>query len=138
MTEIFFVLTVVYAAYVIFVAMRDDTKAHVIDDSAPAMWSVNKELKPLIPEKPMAQLIEKPTLKTTKVATTKTGLKNPQTGEIATSYANYRFMKRWIKEALVTEGLLEKVYKNNELTPEIENEIKAAIGRLENLENYQA
>jgi hypothetical protein len=139
MTEIFFVLTVIYAAYVIVVAVRDNKKPHVIDDSAPAMWSVTNDVKPLISEKPMAQIIEKPVVKATvKVATTKTGLKNPQTGEIATSYANYRFMKRWIKEALVTEGLLEKIYKNNELTPEIESEIKAAMVRLEKLENYQA
>jgi hypothetical protein len=138
MTEIFFVLTIIYAAYVIVVAIREDKKAPVIDDSAPAMWSVAKDVKPLIPEKPMAQIIEKPASKTTKIAVTKTGLKNPQTGEIATSYANYRFMKRWIKEALVAEGLLEKIYKNNELTPEIESEIKAAIVRLENLEMYRA
>lgn len=138
MTEIFFVLTIIYAAYVIFVAIRDDKKAHVIDDSAPAMWSVTNGVKPLIPEKPMAQIIEKPAPKTTKITATKTGLKNPETGEIATSYANYRFTKRWIKEALVAEGLLEKVYKTTELTPEIEIAIKEAISRLETLKNYQA
>jgi hypothetical protein len=139
MTEIFFVLTIIYAAYVIVVAIREDKKPHVIDDSAEALMSRTVHtVPPLIPEKPMAQIIEKPVTKTTKVATVKTGLKNPQTGEIATSYANYRFMKRWIKEALVAENLLEKVYKNNELTPEIEIIIKEAISRLESLENYQA
>jgi hypothetical protein len=139
MTEIFFVLTIIYAAYVIVVAIREDKKPHVIDDSAEALMSRTVHtVPPLIPEKPMAQIIEKPVTKTTKVATAKTGLKNPQTGEIATSYANYRFMKRWIKEALVAENLLEKVYKNNELTPEIEIIIKEAISRLESLENYQA
>ena len=139
MTEIFFVLTIIYAAYVIVVAIREDKKPHVIDDSAEALMSRTVHpVPPLIPEKPMAQIIEKPVTKTAKIATIKTGLKNPQTGEIATSYANYRFMKRWIKEALVAEGLLEKVYKNNELTPEIEITIKDAISRLESLENYQA
>ena len=59
------------------------------------------------------------------------------TGEIATSYANYRFAKRWIKEALVTEGLVEKVYKNNELDADIEALIKAALVKLEGLAGYQ-
>ncbi len=137
MTEIFFVLTVIYAAYVIYSVVKDQKPAKVIDDSAPAMMSVTQGIKPLIPEKPMAQPIEKPVMKTTKMAT-KTGLKNPETGEIATSYTNYRFTKRWIKDALVAEGLLEKVYKNNELTPDIELTIKSAISQLENRARYQA
>jgi hypothetical protein len=136
MTEIFFVLTVIYAAYVIFSVVSDNKKAKIIDDSAPAMMSV-ANVKPLIPEKVMAQPLVKPVAKTAKVSATKTGLKNPQTGEIATSYANYRFMKRWIKEALVAEGLLEKVYKNNELNTEIELKIKDAVAILEGLERYQ-
>ena len=65
------------------------------------------------------------------------GLKDPKTGDIATTYSNYRFSKRWIKEALVTEGLLEKVYKNNELNAEIEASIKAAIAKLESIEQYK-
>ncbi len=136
MAEIFFVLTVIYAAYVIFSVVSDTKKPKIIDDSAPAMMSVTNS-KPLIPEKIMAQPLVKPAQKTAKMPATKTGLKNPQTGEIATSYTNYRFMKRWIKEALVSEGLLEKNYKNNELTAEIEIKIKNAIAILEGLERYQ-
>ncbi|MBL6986656.1 MAG: hypothetical protein ISR72_06390 [Methylobacter sp.] len=67
-----------------------------------------------------------------------TGLKNPKTAEIATSYSNYRFTKRWIKDALVAEGLLEKVYKNNELNAETEAKIKEAIGKLEAMDKYKA
>lgn len=137
MTEIFFVLTVIYAAYVIYSVASDSKKARIIDDSAPAMMSVATSVKPLIPEKVMAQPLVKPVAKTAKPATKKTGLKNPETGEIVSSYANYRFMKRWIKEALVAEGLLEKVYKNNELNAEIEVEIKVAITNLESLERYK-
>lgn len=139
MTEFFFVLTVIYAAYVIFVTVTDKKKPHVVDDSAPAMFSVANTAKPLIPENIKAQPLVKPTTspKTAKVAATKTGLKNPQTGEIATGYANYRFMKRWIKEALVAEGLLEKVYKNNELNDEVEVKIKEAIAQLEVTNHYQ-
>jgi len=65
------------------------------------------------------------------------GLKDPATGEISSSYSNYRFTKRWIKDALVTEGLLPKVYKNAELDTAIEAEIKAAVIKLEALAKYK-
>lgn len=68
----------------------------------------------------------------------KQGLKDPKTGEVTKSYTNYYFAKRWIKEALVTEGLLEKVYKNNEIDATTEKLIKDAIAKLENMEKYQA
>ncbi len=66
-----------------------------------------------------------------------TGLKDPKTGEVATSYSNYRFTKRWIKEALVAEKLLEKVYKNDELNANVEGQIKAAIIKLEGMKKYK-
>lgn len=141
MTEIFFVLTVIYAAYVIFVSVTDKEKPHVIDDSAAAMFSVREVpiVKPLIPESIKTKPLEKPvsTAKVTKDVSKKAALKNPQSGEIVTSYGNYRFMKRWIKEALVAEDLLEKVYKNNELTDEVEIKIKEALTKLEEIERYQ-
>ena len=68
----------------------------------------------------------------------KRGLKNPATGEVATPYSNYRFTKRWIKEALVAEKLLEKIYKNDELTADIELKIKSAVLKLETIDKYQA
>jgi hypothetical protein len=138
MTEFFFVLTVIYAAYVIYNVVSDSKKTKVIDDSAPAMMSVAANVKPLIPEKVMAQPLVKTVTKSAKVVAIKAGLKNPETGEIVSSYANYRFMKRWIKEALVVEGLLEKVYKNNELNAEIEVKIKEAVAQLESIERYRA
>jgi hypothetical protein len=66
------------------------------------------------------------------------GLKDPKTGEVVTAYSNYRFTKRWIKEALVAEGLLEKVYAGNELNADTEAKIKAAIGKLETMDKYKA
>ena len=56
---------------------------------------------------------------------------------MATTYSNYRFTKRWIKDALVTEGLLDQVYKNAELTDAVEANIKTAIIKLEALDNYK-
>ncbi|MDA1342491.1 MAG: hypothetical protein O2966_01140, partial [Proteobacteria bacterium] len=66
-----------------------------------------------------------------------TGLKDPKTGEVATNYSNYRFTKRWIKEALVTENLVDKVYKNDELNAGIEAKIRAGIAKLEGMKKYQ-
>ena len=68
----------------------------------------------------------------------KISLKNPVTGEIDAPHSNYRFTKRWIKEALVTEGLLNKVYKNTELDGAVEERIKAAVSKLEAMDNYRA
>ena len=77
--------------------------------------------------------------KTTAVtAAQSTGLKNPKTGEVATAYSNYRFTKRWIKEALVAESLLEKVYTANELNAEVDAKIKEAIAKLEAMDKYKA
>ena len=65
------------------------------------------------------------------------GLKDPKTGEVATAYGNYRFAKRWIKEALVSEKLVDKVYKNDELNANVEAKIKAGIVKLEGMKKYQ-
>jgi hypothetical protein len=141
MTEIFFVLTMIYAAYVIFVVATEKKKPiiHSVDESAEALTHPTHYVPPLMPEKPMAQPLVKSATKAVKTAMVKTtGLKNPETGEISKSYANYRFMKRWIKEALVSENLLEKIYKNQELNPELEAKIKEAITSLENMERYSA
>lgn len=66
------------------------------------------------------------------------GLKDPITGDVATAYSNYRFTKRWIKDALVAEGLLEKVFTANELNAETDAKIKAAIAKLEAMDKYKA
>ena len=69
--------------------------------------------------------------------TEKKGLRNPLTGEITTSYSNYRFTKRWIKDALVLEGLVSKVYSNTELNAAIETTIKSALVKLEAIDKYK-
>jgi hypothetical protein len=66
------------------------------------------------------------------------GLKDPKTGDIAATYSNYRFTKRWIKDALVAEGLLDKVYTNNELNADTDAKIKEAIKKLEAIDKYKA
>lgn len=76
--------------------------------------------------------------KTTTAAAQSAGLKDPKTGDVATAYSNYRFTKRWIKDALVAEGLLERVYTANELNAEIDAKIKEAIAKLEAMDKYKA
>jgi hypothetical protein len=138
MTEIFFVLTVIFIAY-IFCTLVGDKKAA----AQSATPTIEPEKTALLPElikketvKPIPAKAIKP-IPSPKVTVVKKGLKNPSTGEIATSYANYRFTKRWIKDVLVSEGLLEKVYKNNELDAEAEVLIKAAIAKLEAMTAYK-
>lgn len=65
-------------------------------------------------------------------------LRDPQTGETASVPSNYRFAKKWVKEALVAEGLLDKVYKNNELDESANEKIKAALEQLKTLAKYHA
>ena len=64
-------------------------------------------------------------------------LRNPETGDVSAVPTNYRFAKRWIKTALVEEGLLDKVYRNNELDEEASAAVKAALGSFKELEKYQ-
>ena len=63
-------------------------------------------------------------------------LRNPSTGEVSPIPSNYRFAKKWIKEALVSEGLLTKVYKNSELNEALNLKTKEAIEKFKHLEKY--
>ncbi len=65
-------------------------------------------------------------------------LRDPKTGEVSPVPGNYRFAKKWIKEAMVAEGLLPKVYKNSELTETLNAKAKSAIEQFKHLEKYHA
>jgi hypothetical protein len=69
---------------------------------------------------------------------TAVNLRDPKTGEIASIPANYRFAKRWIKDALVAEGLLDKVYKNSDLDDTNAAKVKGALDKLKAMSKYQA
>jgi hypothetical protein len=64
-------------------------------------------------------------------------LRNPKTGEITKVPHSYPFAKRWIKEALVAEGLLEKMYSNHELNPRVNAQTKKALATLKTMVKYQ-
>jgi hypothetical protein len=149
MTEGLFILTTIFVAYVVYVLVNE-RKANA--KSVTPTIKPDKQLGPVEPSMPLA--VEKPAEdkqkkpETIKPAATKSevtpaadtgkkGIKDPKTGEVATAYNNYRFTKRWIKEALVAEGLLEKVYKNNELDAATEAKIKEAIQKLEAMDKYR-
>jgi outer membrane biosynthesis protein TonB len=105
--------------------------------------TVTKEAAPKVAAKPTATKTttaakSTPAKKAATPAVKSAGLKDPKSGEVVTSYSNYRFIKRWIKDALVTEGLLEKVYAANELNTATDSAIKEAIAKLEAMDKYKA
>lgn len=65
-------------------------------------------------------------------------LRNPATGELTAAPGNYRFAKKWVKEALVQEKLLDKIYKPNELDDATSLKVKEAIDKLRGMKKYQA
>ena len=141
MTEGLFVLTVIFVAYVVYQVMNDKksgekTAAVSKDKPVPAATpkpqpEVKKEAAPTLES---AAASAAPVTE----AAPKTGLRNPETGEVTAAFTNYRFAKRWIKEALVAEGLLDKIYKNNELDADAEAKIKDAVAKLEAMPKYKA
>jgi hypothetical protein len=64
-------------------------------------------------------------------------LRNPATGEVSPLPTNYRFAKKWIKEALVAENLLDRVYKQNELDDAASQRVKEALEKLRQMDKYQ-
>ena len=144
MAELFFILTVIFVSYVVFVVIGDKKGGIAVNKTAaakpaaePTVSVVSAEtekpaLKPVI-SKPVSS--KNPAAKTATVAGD--SLKNPQTGEITKIPTNYAFAKRWIKDALVTEGLLEKVYKNNELDEAAKLKIQEALQKLQAIDKYQ-
>jgi len=132
MFELLFVLTTIFVASIFYQAVNNQKQEPINTHTTQAKLATTVGLleTPILATK-------SPAPKTAKPGTKKGSIKNPLTGEIATIASNYRFTKRWIKEALVTEGLLSKVYKNNELNEETEVLIKTAVLALESLNKYQ-
>lgn len=146
MAELLFILVTVYVAYVIFVVVECEKrkkeearqaarasmqKAPEVRTQAPARPAVTP--KPASTPKPAAPA-PKPAAAAPAKANT---LKNPETGEVVRVPNNYRFAKRWIKEALVSEGLVDKIYKNNELDEAASAKIQAALEKLKAMPKYQ-
>ncbi|WP_445372538.1 hypothetical protein ACH518_08175 [Methylomonas sp. HW2-6] len=158
MAELLFIATTIFVAYVIFVVLggkKDTSESPQAEAAKPeavkpapqpepaappaAVKTAEKSAKPA-PAKPSAKTATKAAPAkpaTTKPAANADSLKNPKTGEVAKFPASYAFAKRWIKDALVEEGLLDKVYKNNELDEAANAKIQAALQQLRTLDKYQ-
>lgn len=159
MTELLFGLTVIFVGYVIYEVFK--TVSETYGGSPPA---ANSEPRPIedapgapataladesvssapaedAPSAPAAAPADKPApTESASVEDTERGLhlRNPANGEVAPVPTNYRFAKKWIKEALVAEGLLDRVYKPNELDDAASRKVKEALEKFRHLEKYQA
>ncbi len=160
MSEVFFVLTVIYIAYVIYGVSDDEVQ--IDQPTKPDIASTKKS--PVPPEevevarKSPAKPQESTAKSTPDKAVAKTGspteakikktaapkielrtveMKNPKTGEQAKVANNYRMVKRWVKEALVEEQLLEKIYKNSELDDEAKVKVAKALSIIKAMDKYK-
>lgn len=162
MAELLFIATTIFVAYVIFVAVgknetpepskpetnsappapADPAPATIAEkaiDPEPAITKPSSKRTPAKPKTASAKKAPAAPAPTPAAASTTPAdsLKNPKTGEIAKIPASYSFAKRWIKDALVEEGLVEKVYKNNELNDETNAKIQSALQQLKAMAKYQ-
>ena len=154
MAEFFFILTVIFIAYIVFEGENNsgqDISKKVHDANLfnpPGKKTVSAETTVTAanhgsPEKtkPVQPVKFKP--KVNKLAAPKIELrtvvmKNPATGEEVKVSSNYRMVKRWVKEALVEEGLLEKIYKNNELDDSAKAIVADALSIINAMDKYKA
>ncbi len=144
MTEVLFTLTVIFAAYIAYVIVNEKKVADKFPESEPLAKAVvaveatqpEPAIKENVAKNKPSVIVKKPVIASTSPSG-KGSIRNPKTGEIAVVTSNYRFTKRWIKEALVTEGLLSKIYKNNELDAETDILIKSALLKLEAIDKYR-
>ncbi|WP_019866062.1 hypothetical protein [Methylovulum miyakonense] len=145
MTEILFILTTIYVAYVVYSIINGQKTSLASPKPEIQIQAEVKQAKPEIiverKERPVTirkNAVKAPVVTEKPVVAAKGSVRDPITGEVATVTANYRFTKRWIKEALVTEGLLDKVYKNNELDAAAETAIKTALVAFMEMGKYRA
>lgn len=147
MAEILFILVILYAAYVIHsvVNCKRQNKAEekpapssIIELKTPSKI-VKKQDKPVTAkvQKPRKPAKKKPVSKKTKEKLPKGSVRNPDSGEITKIATSYRMTKRWIKEALVTEGLLDKVYKVSEIDETATKKINKALDKIQTIAKYQ-
>jgi hypothetical protein len=148
MTELLFILTIIYVAYVIY-KVADESKtetpatksgsvATILTPSGPTpvvetVVDSVAEPVPVVENKPEEKVEVKPA-----PVVSSSNLRDPDTGEAAKVTNNYRGLKRWLKEALVKEGLLEKVYPTTELNDETNAKIREALEKIKTMPKYHA
>ncbi|MGH8549285.1 MAG: hypothetical protein ACRERU_11940 [Methylococcales bacterium] len=150
MQILLFVLTAVLVGYVVYTfcssnagqapSQAPDTEPDALEKPAPA-----KKPEPREKRKPSAKSVEPSAAQQEPVVESAgsrepapTHYRNPETGDTAAVPTNYRFAKKWIKDALVAEGLLDKVYKPNELDGDTSPKVKAALDKFKDIKKYHA
>ncbi len=146
MSEIIFILTTLYVAYVFYHEFTPQSLPPQKPSPAPSQTipplvippeSTSEVSAEIVPEEPESDPVQTEIVETDDSSAHHiTHLRNPLTGEISRANS-YSFSKRWIKEALVTEGLLDKVYANSELNAELNQQVKQALATLKTLSRYQ-
>ncbi len=131
MAEVFFILIVFYIAYLINSKTDNHSKPMTEKSSQPAKpahkKTVQKPSNTAAKQKPKQDFNLMP----------KGFLRNPESGEKVKLPNSYRMTRKWIKQALVNEGLLDKVYTNKEINEETQRQIHQAIQALLNNKKYQ-
>lgn len=164
MGELLFIATVIFVAYVVFVVIgekketSEPSKTDTVKpetETLPIDQPVINESKTIDPPPAAVKVAAKPVraksaaakpapakkasaaAPATAPASAEDSLKNPKTGEVAKIPNTYTFAKRWIKDALVEEGLLDKVYKNSELDDAANAKIQLALQQLKAMDKYR-
>lgn len=146
MAEILFILVTIYTVYVVHsvISKNQQKKANPIDlkpDTAKQKKPNTKEaskkttVRPAVKKQKPTQKKSSPAKKASAVP--KGSLRNPDTGDVDKIATSYRMLKRWMKEALVKEKLLDKIYKTNELDDTNKEKIKKALDKLKKMTKYQ-
>jgi biotin carboxyl carrier protein len=148
MAEALFILTTIFVAYVVYAVVNDQRAT--AKSTVPQVKSEKQDVAAVQPQVETAPQKEAPATRRPAAGRAapakpapapeagKGEVRNPATGEVVSAHSNYRFTKRWVKEALVAEGLLDKIYKNNELDAVAEAKIKDAMAKLASMDKYQA
>ncbi|MFO1418920.1 MAG: hypothetical protein U1E83_09660 [Methylotetracoccus sp.] len=144
-------LTVAFVGYVLYEVFK--TVSQVNTQSKPAKTPAKRSPKAVTPPSAEVPAVAEPEAVVTDAepapaASTPTEavadasddkavqLRNPTTGETCPFPTNYRFAKKWVKEALVAEQLLDRIYKANELDDKGSQEVKAALEQLRAMPKY--
>ncbi|MCI0655255.1 MAG: hypothetical protein L0Y38_00125 [Methylococcaceae bacterium] len=146
MQILLFVLTAVLVGYVVYTfyssnaGQAPDTKPDALEKPEPA-----KKTEPKVKKKPAAKRVDpivaepEPVIESSGPGeTAPTHYRDPETGDTAAVPSNYRFAKKWIKEALVSEGLLDRVYKSSELDDAVSRKVKTALDKFKEIRKYHA
>ncbi len=140
--EVLSIVAVILVAYIIYSVVGDINKKDQPEEPVAPPKKPAARAKAKLAPKPVARATEKAAAKPAPKPAASSGgskeVRNPATGETAVVQSNYRFTKRWIKEALVEEGLLDKVYKSTELDDAASAKVKDALARFSKIDKYQA